>query len=288
MKEHRSTQELLPLLAAGQLDPAQQAAVEAHLADCPQCQADLALWQGVSTQVQASSREAIPPAGVLEAALERVDLQSRRANPLRQAWQLLLAQARLVQRELWPACAVVIALGLIVALLSDHSEVLYFLAPLVAAAGLATLFNPESDPAYELALATPTSPWKVLLARLSVVSSYNLALSLAASLALLPLVSPDLLGSLILGWLAPMACLSTLALLLSLWIGTNNAVALTYLLWMAQYTPYQAIGAWARITLAYQAFWHSPALLLVLSLALTGAALWSVQRAGRSLSPQLG
>jgi hypothetical protein len=129
---------------------------------------------------------------------------------------------------------------------------------------------------------------------MSIVSAYNLLLTLAAGLALLVMVPPELLGRLVLGWLAPMAFLSTLALLLSLWIGTSNAITLTYILWMAQYTPYQSIGAWmvspawSSILLAYRQFWQSPMLLFLLSFFLIGMALWSANRPAARLVQGIG
>jgi hypothetical protein len=290
MNAHERYEDLLPLFVASQLSKAEQVEMNNHLATCADCQADLALWETVSAEIRETSRSAHPPADAVDAALSRVQRTSIKgkqvqgSNLIRYAWGLLRAQASLVQREMWPASAAVMALGIIVSLISNHVEAIYFLAPLVAAASLSVLFSPEYDPAYELTLATPTSPWKVLLARLSIVSGYNLLLTLVAAVALLALVPPGLLGTLILGWLAPMAFLSTLALLLSLWIGTSNAIAVTYILWIAQYMPYQSIGAWmaspgwSSVILSYQRFWHSPALLFPLSLLLIGTVLWSANR----------
>jgi len=297
---HERYEDLLPLFVAGQLDDGERAEMENHLDACSDCQADLALWSAVSSEIQETSRRVNPPSSAVGAALTRVretsmkGEQARGPSMMRRAWGLLRSQVFLVQREIWPASAAVMALGIIVALLSKQLGAVYFLAPLVAAASLSLLFNPESDPAYELTLATPTSPWKVLLARLSIVSTYNLLLSLAAALALLVIIPPGFFGTLILGWLAPMAFLSALALLLSLWIGTSNAIALTYILWIAQYLPHQVIGAWMAspawrsAILAYQGFWHSPALLFFLSVLLALVALWSANRPTGRLIHEMG
>jgi hypothetical protein len=169
-------------------------------------------------------------------------------------------------------------------LLSGHMEFMYFIAPMVAAVSLSILFGAEHDPAYELILATGTSPWKVLLARLSLVSAYNLLLVFGAAAILLIVVPPDVLGIMIFGWLAPMAFLSALALLLSLWLGTGNAIAITYVLWVAQYIPYKLVDAWMNspawllVTSVYQQFWQNPMLLLLLSIPLFVLALWSASR----------
>lgn len=301
MNIHERYQDLLPLFVAGQLDEAEQAEMEAHLVTCRECQSDLALWSAVSAEIKKTNQTVdAPSAGLVDTALSRVQTSSSKSeqaqdpNLMRRAWQLLHAQAFLVQREMWPASAAVMALGIIVALLSEHAEAVYFIAPLVAAASLSVLFSPEYDPAYELTLATSTSPWKVLLARLSIVSGYNLLLALIAALALLALVPPGLLGMLILGWLAPMAFLSALALLLSLWIGTSNAITMTYILWIAQYMPYQSFGTWmvspgwSSVVLAYRQFWHSPVLLFLLALLLIGMALWSANRPVFRLIQKIG
>jgi hypothetical protein len=226
---------------------------------------------------------------VAERALERVHAPSPFLRAFLRTVSLLRAQAYLVRREMWPASAAVMALGVIVTFLAGKIEVVRFVAPLVAAASLAAIFGPEHDPACELTLATPTSPWKVLLARLTLVHGYNLLLALAASLFLLTLVSPAVLWTLILGWLGPMTFLSALALLLSLWIGTGNSVAVAYGLWLIQYPRFELVlspstaAAWTPILEAYRQFWGSPLLLIGLGALLLVAALWS---AGRS-APRL-
>jgi hypothetical protein len=173
------------------------------------------------------------------------------------------------------------AMGTIVTYLLGNDEVIRFIAPLVAAASLAAIYGPEHDPASELTLATPTSPWKVLLARLTVVHAYNLALALAASLFLLVVIPPGLLGALILGWLGPMTFLSGLALLLSLWIGTSSSVAIAYGLWLIQFPRFELSLApsttWLAVVETYRQFWSSPLLLIGLGLLLLVIALWTVR-----------
>jgi hypothetical protein len=303
MSEHRRVNEVLPFYASGSLAGDRRREVENHLPACAECRADLELWAGVSKEIETSGVAVKAPSALAEQALKRVRGGTRGWTRTRglprtglalaclRTGQLLRAQASLVQGEIWPASAAVMALGVAVALVSNHVEAVYFLAPLVAAGSLTLLYGPANDPAYELVAATPTSPWKVLLARLSLVFGYNLLLSLAAALALLVAVPPELLGTLILGWLSPMAFLSALALLLSLWIGTSNAIAITYTLWIAQVVPYKAIGlwiaplAWEPVFLSYREFWHNPLLLGSLAVVLVGIALWSTGRPVFRLSP---
>lgn len=276
--------ELVVLYAANQLDEGERAHFETHLLDCDECQADLELWKTVADEIIDSDSGEPAPATLAEQVIEQIHQPSTLRLSFQRATQLLRAQMFLVQREMWPASAAVMALGVIVAFVSEHVEVVYFIAPLIAAATLSMLSGAEHDQAYELTMATPTSPSKILLARLSLVSAYNLLLALLATLTLLLVFPPGLLGTLALGMLAPMAFLSALALLLSLWIGTGNAVAIAYTLWFAQHIPYKSISlwmvspAWSSVIVSYQQFWKSPLLLISLSVILLGMALWSVNR----------
>lgn len=294
MNDHTRYEELLPLYAAGQLDGAQRAEVQNHLVECEVCQADLELWAAVSREIGTANRAVPPPPALADQTLKRIRPHRALPSAFLRAWQLIGAQALLVQPEMWPAAAAVMALGIIVALLWKQAGIIYFVAPLLAASTLTMLYGPEHDPALELSLATPTSPWKILLARLSVVSGYNLLLALAASLGLLLFVPPELLGTLVLGWFGPLTFLSALALLLSLWLGTSNAIAITYGLWLAQYLPVKALElwmaspAWASVLNAYQQFWHSPLLLVLLSILLIGMALWSANLAVFRLTQRTG
>jgi hypothetical protein len=285
-------EEQVLLYAAGQLSKKERARFEQHLAGCADCQSDLRLWQMTADEIIVSDSAVAAPAQLAERALHQIQRPTSLRAGLLRVWQLMSIQSQIIQREMWPATAVVMALGAIVALISNHAEFVYFVAPLVAAASLAILFSPEHDPALELTLSTPTSPWKVLLARLSLVSGYNLLLALAATIALLVIVPPELLGTLILGWLGPMTFLSSLALLLSLWIGTSNAIVIAYVLWIVQYVPYKLVGAWmvspawASVITTYQQFWQSPVLLLSLASLLFGLALWFANRTTFKLAPR--
>ncbi len=290
MNEHQYFTERLPLYAAGRLGIPERAEIERHLQTCAGCRADLQLWRAVGSEVAASSGAAPVLPALAEGALRQIHAPSPLRRTFFQAAGLLRAQAYLVRREMWPASALIMGMSVIVAILSGKVEVIRFIAPLVAAASLAAIYGPEHDPASELTLATPTSPWKVLLARLTLVHAYNLLLSLAASLLLLPVISPDLLGRLILGWLGPMTFLSALALLLSLWIGASTSVAIAYGLWLIQYPRYELSlspdTVWMKVLEVYRQFWGSPLMLigvgvLLLIIAL-GSVRWSAPRQVRS------
>ncbi|MCL6431928.1 MAG: zf-HC2 domain-containing protein [Anaerolineae bacterium] len=277
--------ELLPFYAAGSLGEEERRAVAAHLAACADCRAELAFWQEVASAVAAEDRLLPAPSPVLvDRAL--VGAQRRRASPFVRAWVLLAAQVPLVRREIWSASALVMALGCLIAILqggSASASIIEAVAPVVAAAGLAMLYGPESDPGLELALATPTSPRQVLLARLVVVYGYDLILGVAASVGVLAVVPAGLLGQLILGWLAPMAFLSALALVLSMVIGTGNAITAALMLWLARGLasglrmgtmgpPAAPEAAFVAALQAYAGLWQSTGLLFALAAALLAVA----------------
>jgi hypothetical protein len=296
MNAHETYQERLPMLAAGQLSAEESSLLQQHLENCPSCRAELNFWVSLSEEITAASAAVLPPADIPERALVQIrkdTASSLKADFLR-TYNLMRAQAYLVKRELWPATAALMLLGVIVAWLSGHAEALSFLAPLVAAASMAAIAGPQNDPATELTNTTPTSPWKILLARLSVVSFFNLLMALFASLLLLPVIPQVFWGNLILTWLGPLAFLSALALLLSLWIGTSNAITITYALWIVQYLhvpqlsqAWPALKVWDNFLIYFRLFWQSPALLLGLALAAVILAMVSTRHSKYSLKSVL-
>jgi hypothetical protein len=259
--------EWLPLYLNGRLDEVQRETVEGHLRLCSVCRRELAFWRQVRQAGQAA--DALLPApspAILTKMLATLD-----AAPPTPRWQewlaafsaLLKAQRGLIKRGLWPASAAVLSVGFAVTWLSldggsDLRELpLLLLAPIVAALGVALAYGPEVDPLLEVALATPTSPRLVLLARLTLVLGYDLGLTTLASL-ILSIVAPQIpLGTLIWAWLVPMLFLSGLALLLSLLYGPALGSGVSLALWGSQLllqAPLRAGEAWARWA---SLFWSS-------------------------------
>ena len=129
-------EEQVILYAANQLNETSTAEFEKHLADCAECQADLLLWKSIADEIRTvDSAEPAPP-HLADRALERIHRPAAPRLVFRRVIQLLRSQTFLVQREMFPATAAVMALGVIVALISKHAEFIYFLAPLMAAASL--------------------------------------------------------------------------------------------------------------------------------------------------------
>jgi hypothetical protein len=285
----------IPLYAIRQLEASQVSELEEHLKDCTLCQEELSFWRSVSGEIKAVNATTVPPKDLAERALMHMHEKEHPEKPLsllqkftkacQQSFNLLRAQSYLIRREIWPTSLGIMALGVMTALLSNHFNAIVFIAPMVAAANLAMLHNPENDPAYELVVATQTSSWKILLARLSIVSAFNLVITLIASLALVSIIPPEFFGQLILSWLAPMAFLSALALLLSIWLGTSNAIVVSYVLWITQYLQISKLMSFWEFPIekiaifwnAYQGFWKSPVLLLLSSIVIFAVAMFSTR-----------
>jgi hypothetical protein len=286
---------LLPSYAAGTLPERERRAVEEHLAGCAVCRADLAFWRDAGAAVLAEDKTLpVPPPGLLNATLARA--RAGRINPLARAWTLLRAQTLVVRRDIWTASALVMSIGYVVALIGGVGRgggIIEALAPLLAASGVAMIYGPDNDPSLELALATPTSPRQVLLARLVLVYGYDLFLALAATVGLLIFVPPALLGEIIMNWLGPMTFLSALALVLSLCTSTGNAVTVAFILWLIRGLERDVVKSapafvdpWnltQPLMHAYEQLWSNPALLWGLSALLVVAAVWLAGR--RELFP---
>jgi hypothetical protein len=275
-------EEQLIRYAAKQLNESERADFERHLAECTDCQTDLHLWQSVADEIHASNSAIPAPLHPADSALEAIHTPSTLTLAFKRAAQLLRMQLLLMHNELWVGSAALMFIFLAMALLVARVEVLHIFVPMIAAGTVTLIYGAEHDPAAEMTFATPISPWKILLARLTLVSAYNVFLALCATAGLLLILPPQALGELLFGWLAPMTFLSALALLLSLWIGTSNALFISYTLWAVQYLALISIGEWFAFLTpwieSYRRFWNDPALLFLLGFALILFALWSAGR----------
>ena len=89
---------------------------------------------------------------------------------------LLLSQVRVIQREIWLASALVLGLGVIVTLISPNSDLSIFtaLTPLIAAVGVALLYDHDVRMMLEIEETTLASARLLVLARLTLVYGFNL------------------------------------------------------------------------------------------------------------------
>ncbi|WP_406318778.1 hypothetical protein OHA77_15310 [Streptosporangium sp. NBC_01639] len=222
----------------------------------------------------------IPPAPgpeAVHAALTRSALDGAetwsRPRPYR-AWALLAMEARMLRPVIWLLSALVmaVAIGAGYALVRVEAAefVLALAAPLVAAAGVATLYGPEQDDAFELVAVTPTSPRVVLLARVTLVFGYDLLLALLASVVLAPLsYLPAGLSSLIATWLGPMAALAALTLLLAVCWNPGGAMGGALAVWSLYALTFTDVPVLESL----QRFWTTgpPTVGLALALAIAAA-----------------
>jgi len=243
---HEHVQGMLAGYTAGSVNTAERDVIAAHVADCVECGNELAGWQAIRTGVrQAAPAVTAPGREVVTTVLERARAEATTPSAgkfpvmrsaLRHAAALLAGQLPLVQRRLWLASALVMALGggLAAAGTRDAAGVvLAFIAPVVAAAGLAVIYSPRVDPHLEVALASPTSPRTVLLARLTLVFGYDLVLGLATSAALSWTGAAGQVWTIVSAWLGPMSLLSAVSLAVAVWRGPNVAMATAMTLWAA-------------------------------------------------------
>jgi hypothetical protein len=286
MNGHEEINSSLPEYASGGLDTESRQSIEAHLADCARCRADLALWQVVAENITQLDQTVSFPKNLADEALRRKILPGSRPNSLLHSWELLKSQVPLVRHEIWPASAIIMIIGYIAAVLVGKEVIIQALAPLVAAASIAMLYGPENDPGMELMYSIPTSPRQILLARLVIVFSYNFGLALAASICLIPVLPGLFLSALILSWLAPMTFLSALAFLLSIHLGAENAIIAAYSAWILQYVSRGA--EWASLfqndtlltdlSSSYAHLWQQPTTLFIAAGILLVGAFWSARK----------
>jgi hypothetical protein len=189
--------------------------------------------------------------------------------------QLLRAELRLVSPAVWLASLVVMACAVAVAAGGDGagSTALSLVAPLVAVAGVAGVYGPQRDPAFEALAVTLTSPRLVLLARVTLVFGYDLALAVAAS-AIVRLVAPEVgLVDLVTAWLGPMTLLLALSLVLAMWTGPTVSVAVAAAVWVLRVATVsipELAGGW--LADGMRAVWVTSPGTVAATLALVAAA----------------
>lgn len=223
----------IPEYLNGSMGTEERKAFETHLSECETCQAEVEEWSLISGVVQAQNETPVVSRDLVETALRQAQTKANSRWNLHYAFTMLRAQISLIRSELWASSFLILMLGIIGARLFERIGVFTMIAPLVAAGCVAAVYGKDNDQAYELMLSTPVSKAQVLLARLVLVFGYNLILFLIGLLVINPLLDSPMTMSVLGQWLAPMTFLSSLALLLSVSIGANQAVLVTYVLWIS-------------------------------------------------------
>jgi hypothetical protein len=286
----------------------ERAAVEAHLVHCSACRRDVAAWSALRQSLQNMSlRTPEPRADLfalieqrLDAAVEAPSSWSWFQSVLQTGWlsltvggELLYAQARLIRRDLFwmPLLVVPLAASVVYlpAIWQRGPSTAALLAALLTALGMAFLYGPRVDPARELTLVTRTSPRLVLALRCCLVFGYDLLLNCGLVLPLLAsqgIITP---AWFVTNWLAPLVCLSAIALLLSILANASTAVVVCTFLWgLRVLNDVQAflIGSPQPLPQApwqqqYEHFWHQGPLLFVVAILAIGLAFLLLERKER-------
>ncbi len=297
--------DLLPDFVNERLDEAQAARVRAHLDACEACRTELRSWQSIREAAAAwGPAAATLPEGMAQrvmaavaaevsgrapAAEESVATAGRGRMSARLGWlvRFVAAQAPLVRREIWPASAVVLFIGAALSVLTAAGRsgevpgaALSLLAPLGAAVGVALIYGAENDPGMELALASPTSPRIVVVARLVLVLAWDIALALAASAVLAVVNGPELFVPIVATWLGPMLLLGCLVLLLSLVAQSSVAIGTAMVIWVVRSiavvdgSRFERLDYFAGLTSVLDSVWQTSPLTLGLALVLLAAAVF--------------
>ena len=197
---HATTEELVAY-RDGSGDSVLASSIEAHLLACPHCRGVLAehadgrsdterRWADLTARMDSPS-----PAGWFAATRSRVTRPSLATRPLVAAW--LLAMGLLVTLPLLPLLVV----G------SGGTTVLLAAAPLAPMIAVVLAYRQTTDPAGEMALATPMAGLRLVATRAVAVALTATPVGVGAALLL------DLPAYVAFGWLLPGLALATLVLM---------------------------------------------------------------------------
>jgi hypothetical protein len=284
-----------------------RAAVEAHLAECASCQAEVQVWTELRQVIRGVSTRTPEPRGDLFPLIEqRLDLLPSPAaswprHLLLACWLVLsvagehfFAQARLIRRDLfWMPLFIAPLVVAMVYLPGPWSQqapgTAALLAALLTALGMAFLYGQKIDPAREIALVTRTSPHLVLGVRCCLVFGYDLLLNCGLVLPFLALHGVVTPAWFLVNWLAPLCCLSAIALLLSILMNASTAALVCILLWALRLlsgvqmlllggVQYLSEAPWQQ---RYEGFWHQGPLLFAITILAVALAFVILERKER-------
>ncbi len=296
--------ESLPAYINGTLDARHGKQVNAHLVRCATCQQAYTSWQAIQRSAQVASQAVLPPSvALLDSVWAKIDA----AEPIEAAhgdapvsWlanarhyavhlgQTFTRQIPLLPQGIWAASFGAMLFAFLCVLLWQDASMSPFLlgiilAPVAAATG-AFIGGPEHDPCLEVTLATPTSPRLVLLSRFVLVTGYNVALALGATLLAI-LVRGGSFWLLASSWLGPMLLLAALCLLISMTINTVVGISCVALLWCLRFLVSaltfsgNAAAAPGSTALApFTAIWQTNPTILALAVVLLLAAIFTAPR----------
>lgn len=287
MNQHEKVNSSLEEYVADKLSPDIRREIESHLHSCNQCKEDVIFWRMVSKAIQDSNRQIPLDKDLVEQVLAQNKSSSKGfSRRLLRGWSLFLSQIPLVRRDIWSASIAIMLIGYLAAILAGREIIVQVLAPMVAAASIATILGSNNDPVIEIVHSVPTSMRQLILARMTILFVFNLVLSMVSSICLLPFLSDFNLWSMILGWLAPMSFLSALGLFLSTFLGTENAIVIGYSAWILRFIFQSTfsldfvnkIPVIQKIFTWYSVFWQQSLLLILAAVCIVSATFWLLGR----------
>lgn len=232
--------EQLPFYINGTLPSELYEKVDTHLSDCQICQNELADWE----QIAHLTREDIHGRGVDLPKLSpivrnRVHAPRTFIQGLQSALGLIWAQRVIIlPGGVLTGVALAVALGVIASARFGFQSNPLFLIPLLilvpclAVIAIGFIYNEDTDPAYEVLLATPTPTAVLIFSRLTLALSLIVGLSFLGSL-LLDFIGVGQLSHLVMAWLGPMLLLSGLTTVLVVNFGPFIATGISLTLWTA-------------------------------------------------------
>ena len=214
--------------------------VEAHLSDCQSCRNELTDWEQIAHLIPEDIQQRSGDLPTLSPIVRnRVHAPQTFIQGLQSALGLIWAQRVIIlPGGVLTGVALAVALGVIASARFGFQSNPLFLIPLLilvpclAVIAIGFIYNEDTDPAYEVLLATPTPTAVLIFSRLTLALSLIMGLSFLGSL-LLDFIGVSQLSHLVMGWLGPMLLLSGLTTILVLYFGPFIATGISLTLWIA-------------------------------------------------------
>lgn len=175
-----------------------------------------------------------PPLSPVRRALRGQRIRNRESFPY---WLLdaLPGQVVLLQPIFWLASALIAVAGAVLMMAStsvDRVAVLRSLGPLIACIAITNVFRSSRLNVLEIELSCLLSPLRLILTRLFLVLSYDVAIGLVLSVILWSQIGSQDLLALTLHWLSPLLLVTGLALVLSNRLPVVAAIGIAYASWL--------------------------------------------------------
>lgn len=206
--------------AEGAVDAVTAASVEAHLARCSQCRAELVPYADTS-RLDRTWREVLD---VLDTPRTTFAERVLRLLRVRDTYARLLAATPSLRTSWLLSVLLVVTFAVATGRGTERDLVFLLVAPLVPVAGVAAAYGPRIDAAYEIAVAAPFGGLRLLLLRSVAVLSASVVLCGAAGVFV-----PGVDG---VEWLLPALALSVATLALTTATTPPVAAAAVGLAWV--------------------------------------------------------